>query len=253
MYKYLLFLLLSVNIFAQNFGWSLYPNKATFNIQKPNNTAITFLLKGSNVLYIDWGDGNIQSFSLNTSTNTTCAHTYTGSINTIIRFLNPSILTRIESTTASAISFSLSELAKTPRLTYFDIEGTGDIVTGNLSSLPSVMTYFVCTGSNTITGNLSSLPSVMTYFACSGSNTINDYTSPRTWANNMNTLILTPVAGGGLTAEMVDNLFIDLANVATWTGTKAITITGTNAAPTAASADARNTLSTTKGVTIVTN
>ena len=42
----------------------------------------------------------------------------------------------------------------------------------NLSALPSVITYFICYGSNTITGNLSSLNSVITTFACSGSNTI---------------------------------------------------------------------------------
>lgn len=42
------------------------------------------------------------------------------------------------------------------------------------------------TGSNVSWSfDLSSLPSGMTYFYCLGNNTISDYTSGRTWANNM--------------------------------------------------------------------
>ena len=74
------------------------------------------------------------------------------------------------STNAANINaFNLSSLPSV--MNYFYCTGSNTI-TGNLSSLPSVMTYFLCTGSNIITGNLSSLPSVMTYFLCYGSNTI---------------------------------------------------------------------------------
>jgi hypothetical protein len=83
-------------------------------------------------------------------------------------------VTRFDEWTSStnAASIYLMNLSSLPAvLTYFSCTGSNTI-TGNLSSLPAVLTYFVCTGSNTITGNLSSLPAVLTYFYCTGSNTI---------------------------------------------------------------------------------
>ena len=91
----------------------------------------------------------------------------------------------------------------------------------------------------------------LTYFNCQGNNTINSYAT-KTWANNQNEFTLVPVSGGGLSATSVDQLFIDLANVSTWTGDKNINVTGTNAAPTSASAAARTTIAG-KGVTITHN
>ena len=54
-------------------------------------------------------------------------------------------------------------------MTYFYCTGSNTL--SGVLSLPSVMTYFRCFGSNTLSGVLS-LPSVMTYFRCEGSNTL---------------------------------------------------------------------------------
>ena len=136
-------------------------------------------------------------------------------------------------------------------MTFFNCTGSNTI-TGNLSSLPSVMTSFVCTGSNAITGNLSSLPSVMTYFFCIGLNTITDYTSPRTWATNYNYFLIRQAVGSGLSSTEVDNLLIDMS-AATWGGSsRTLDVRGVNAARTSASNAAVATLLS-KSVNVLTN
>jgi hypothetical protein len=65
----------------------------------------------------------------------------------------------------------LPDMIHSSLMTHFVCSGSNTI-SGSLSSLPSVMTYFDCEGSNTISGSLSSLPSLMTHFVCLGSNTI---------------------------------------------------------------------------------
>ena len=69
----------------------------------------------------------------------------------------------------------------------------------------------------------------------------------------MNYFYLIPISGGGLDATEIDNLIIDLDNGNTWGGSgKTLYLRGTNAAPTAASLAARNSL-VAKGVTVTTN
>jgi hypothetical protein len=149
---------------------------------------------------------------------------------------------------SNTITGNLSSLPS--GLTYFYCTGSNTI-TGNLSSLPSGLTTFGCTGSNTITGNLSSLPAGLTYFVCRGSNTIGDY-SGKAWANNQRRVYLVPVAGGGLSSAEIDQLLIDLAAAGgTWSGEKQVYLRGTNAARTAASDAAVATL-VSKGVSVTT-
>ena len=139
-------------------------------------------------------------------------------------------------------------------MTTFICSGNLVEITGNLSSIPAVMTYFTCNGNlMEITGNLSSIPAVMTYFYCSGSLiTVTGYTT-RTLANNMRRVYFIPGAGYGLTASEIDQLLIDLANVATWVTEKSINISSPNAARTSASDAAFTTLTVTKGVAITPN
>jgi hypothetical protein len=65
----------------------------------------------------------------------------------------------------------------------------------------------------------------------------------------MSEVILIPVSSGGLSQANVDQLLIDLAASGTWLAPKLVTLTGTNAAPSSASAAAIITL-TGNGVTV---
>ena len=100
--------------------------------------------------------------------------------------------------------------------------------------------------------NLSSLPSVMTSFFCTGSNTITDYTSPKTWATNYNHFLIRQAVGSGLSSTEVDNLLIDMS-AATWGGSsRTLDVRGVNAARTSASNAAVATLLS-KSVNVLTN
>ena len=96
-------------------------------------------------------------------------------------------------------------------MTKFTMVTTGAVVSFALADLPSGLTYFYCTGSNTVSGSLSDLPSGVTYFRCYGSNTISGYTT-RTWAASMNYINFVPTGSGGLTSAEIDQLLADLAN-----------------------------------------
>jgi len=96
------------------------------------------------------------------------------------------------------------------------------------------------------------LSSLLIYINFYGNNTISDYTSGKTWNNNINFFRITPVAGGGLSSTEVDNLIIDL-NGSAWAGTsRTLSLIGTNAARTAASNAAVTSLTTNKSVTVTT-
>jgi len=103
-----------------------------------------------------------------------------------------------------------------------------------------------------VSGDIAASPSVLTYFLCAGSNTISIYTSPRVWSKLMERIRCLPAAGSGLDSTEIDNLLIDLSGVTTWAGSKVIYIAGNNAARTAASDAAVATLQG-KGVTVTTN
>jgi hypothetical protein len=140
--------------------------------------------------------------------------------------------------------------------------GGSNTTTGNISTLPVNLTYYNNQGSNTTSGSLSNLPVNIAFYLNTGLNTVNDYTAGRTWHNPMRTIMSLPTsASGGLSSTEVDNLLIDLANVATWTvvnpasESKLINISGNNAARTVGSptVDAAVATLISKGVTVTTN
>ena len=157
------------------------------------------------------------------------------------------ISTSVE-TTASVAATNVKLFALNGDLTY--LYSTVNAFSGVLS-LPSNMTFFYCTGSNTLSGVLS-LPSNMTFFYCTGSNTLSGYTT-QVFSNNMNYFYLITNNGAGLSSSEVDQLIIDLDGSA-WAGTnKTLRLTGTAiAAPTATSAAAIASLIA-KGVAVTTN
>ena len=136
-------------------------------------------------------------------------------------------------------------------LTYFKCSGS-NTVSGDIANLPSGLTFFSCFGSNTVSGDIANLPSGLTYFYCSGSNTVSGYTTPHTWLTKPATFILAPVGAGGLSEGEIDNLLIDFDADLVWAAGNMITLTGTNAARSAAS-DAAVTNMTGEGCTITTN
>ena len=247
------------------------PVPFVFNVTCTSTGDIT--MKGTGAVTVDWGDGNSNAYTL-ASTDQNISHTYAGAGTYTIKISTPSRITRFYSTANSAFVFDLNELTKTS-MTRFGIVGTNSI-TGNISSTPSTvtffdvrgttkitgdiaslsdntgMTYFFCTGDNTLNGNLASLPANITYFYVGDVCRISDYTSGRTWANNINRIYMKTTTGYGLSSTEVDNLLIDLANVSTWVVVKSIDLRGNNAARTSASDAAKATLEG-KGVTVLTN
>lgn len=159
-----------MNLFAQsfdwNFNWSLFHRKGIMNIQKPNLTPVTFILRGTEPVIIAWGDGTVTTTSLTTGADASISHTYTGATNTYIQILNPYNLTKFATTTGSGLRFSLMEFVKAPNLTIIDIEGSGDVITGDFVYLPRGLITFISLGASAVTGNLVSLPKTLTFFQC---------------------------------------------------------------------------------------
>jgi hypothetical protein len=161
----------------------------------------------------------------------------------------PSGLTDFSCFGSNTVSGDITNLPSS--LTDFYCTGS-NTVSGDLTNLPSSLTDFYCTGSNTVSGDITNLPSGLTYFRCSGSNTVSDYTTPHTWSTKPATFILIPVGAGGLSEGEIDNLLIDFDADLTWAAGNVITLTGTNAARSAAS-DAAVTNMINEGCTITTN
>ena len=242
--------------------WTSSTNAANINLMNLNSIPFVmtyFFCAGNNTI-----TGDLSNLS-NIITYFNCQgnNTVTGDLSNLPTVMNtflctgssvitgnlsslPTVMTFFYCAGTNTITGNLSSLSSI--ITYFICYGYNTI-TGNLSSLPSVMTYFNCTGNNTITGNLSSLPTVMTYFNCYGSNTIQQYTG-KTWANNMQRVYLRSNTATNLTAQMNDQLLIDLNNAGgTWSVEKIINLKGTR---TTASDSAVASL-VTKGVTVTVN
>ena len=122
---------------------------------------------------------------------------------------------------------------------------------GDIGAAPAGLTVFICYGSNTCHGDIGAAPVGLTYFVCCGSNTIADY-SGKTWTTKPVTFILVPVGVGGLSTAEIDQLLIDFDDDLLWSGGNVITLTGTNAARSAAS-DAAVASIAGEGATVTTN
>jgi hypothetical protein len=236
---------------------SFLPNTLTYFSCKGANTTtgdISALPSGL-TYYVNLGfnttSGNISTlpsgltYFVNTGNNTT-----TGSIASL-----PINLEVYDNQGNNTTSGSVSLLPST--LTSFRNFGT-NTTTGNINSLPIGLLQYDNKGTNTTTGNIYFLPANIVFYVNVGQNTVVDYTSGRTWANNMIYVSNLPTsASGGLSSTEVDNLLIDLALVSTWDSTNpeyinTITLSGFNAARTVASNSAVATL-TSKPVIVVTN
>ena len=208
--------------------YSVPQDKFIFYVTGTQTIDGVFRTLAGQTITVDWGDGTSTNYS--GTTDQVYTKNYGAVVNRKVTITNKQSMTKFTATnTTSNIWF-------------------------NLNQIPAVMTYFTCNGHlMEITGNLSSIPAVMTYFYCSGSLiTVTGYTT-RTWANNMRRVYFIPGAGYGLTASEIDQLLIDLANVATWVTEKSINISSPNAARTSASDAAFTTLTVTKGVAITPN
>jgi len=240
--------------------------------------------------WVEWGDGTVEQVSKTEYTSHTYASAFTGHVriwsddnNPITQFYSndnkysfdladfPVNVTDIAISGYNTISGNVADfpvnvtyiaiygyntiagnVADFPvNVTYIAISGYNTI-TGNVADFPANVTYITVYGYNTIAGNVADFPVNVTYIAISGYNTITDYTAGRVWANNQQKIYLAPAAGSGLDATEVDNLLIDLANVATWGGVKEVWLAGNNAARTAASDAAVATLIG-KGVSVTVN
>ena len=114
-----------------------------------------------NACKVDWGDGNLQDISTSAETESLITPTY-------VKIYSRNGLSYLRSEN-NDFSFNLSFIPSA--LSYFRCTGS-NTVSGDLADLPSVLTYFYCTGSNTVSGDIASLPSVLTHFVCTGSNTV---------------------------------------------------------------------------------
>ena len=196
---------------------------------------------------INWGDGNSTNVSgpVN-SQNYTNAYAGAGTYSVTFRG-DYDTVTRLDINTVLAEG-TTSRIGLLSGLTYFLCTGS-NTVSGDIQNLPSGLIYFNCTGSNTVSGDIQNLPSDLTYFSCSGSNTISDYTT-KAWTTKPTTFILT--GNSALSESEVDQLFIDFDDDLVWAAGNTITITGSCAAPSAASAAARANIAG-EGCTITTN
>lgn len=206
-----------------------------FNLTSVSTFNFTLQTKSGLPVLVDWGDGNTTAYAGTTDQTATKTYAASGNYTVKVYAEDDSVLTKF-STAATGMSGTLSLPSG---MTYFNCSGSNTL-SGTLS-LPSGMTYFLCAGSNTLSGTLS-LPSEMTFFDCGGSNTLSGYT-PSAKASNQERFIIT--GQNTLSATDVDNILIDYdAAGGEWTGAKEITIQGNAANRTSASDAAYASLAT---------
>ena len=239
------------------------PNTVSGNIADLPSTLTFINISGSNTL-----TGDISGFSSNMRTiwiygNNTISGDIAGMPDTIILItitgVNtiegnisgiPTSASYIYITGSNTLTGSVTGFSSTMRTVQIDGNNT---ISGAISDIPSTITSITIQGLNTISGNLADISNAIITFVLEGNNTINAYTSGKTWSNGfLYSFTCKPVAGGGLDATEIDNLFIDLNTSWTTTRNQSIDMRGTNAAPTAASLSARNSLIS-KGRTIYVN
>ena len=232
-------------------GFHILPLAGTvFKFQVNNTQTIggQFSTITGKTISVDWGDGSARSKY--SGTDQAWSKDYGSAGNRTVRIYSSSFLTKFKMDTSGVdISFDIANLPSV--LTYFICTGS-NTVSGDIANLPSSLTYFFCSGSNTVSGDIANLPSSLTYFRCSGSNTISDYTIPHTWTTKPANFILIPAGVGGLSESEIDNLLIDFDADLVWAAGNEITLTGTNAARSSAS-NAAVTNMTNEGATVTTN
>ena len=231
------------------------PKPFVFNVVNTQTISGVFQTLSGKSIIVDWGDGTREAYT--GTTGQAYSKDYGSAGNRTVQIFNAAVMTRFTMTqTGANITFNLRNLPT--GLTYFDCIGsntiTGDIadlktgltyficyglntITGDIADLKTGLTYLNCRGSNTITGDIADLKTGLTTFYCTGSNTIDTY-SGKTWTTKPAIFILIPTGVGGLDVDEVNQLLIDFDDDLTWATGNEITLTGTNAAPNATSANA---------------
>ena len=166
-------------------------------------------------------DANIKSLTLN---NVNCKVLINSSYNGVymLQYLKTfvvstynTLLGNIQNLGTNLTKFSATALSfKSNALNYQEFGNVS--LSGNLSNLPSGMTYFKVSG-----GKFIDLDNQPIYTGCR----IDTYTPGRNWAPNMNTIWIETIPGFGLSVSEIDSLLIDLAST-TWTTGSTIRIFG---------------------------
>jgi hypothetical protein len=158
----------------------------------------------------------------------------------------PAALQTVAITGLNIVHGDLANLTANPY--QFQVYGN-NVITGDISNIPTATYYFLLLGANTVYGDIGTIPLYARDIRIGGQNTISDYTG-RTWLAAGYGLEITPVGAGGLSSVEVDALLIDIdAGCSFSSYPRVIALDGANAAPTAASLVARNSLIA-KGVSL---
>lgn len=165
---------------------------------------------------VDWGDGNVDSYTAGTYTNT-ISHTYstpyTGEIKIIsmnltgiTQFFTSDALGCTTTPDPSDITIDMTELTKLDGLKFFF---SGFTVDGDIDLIPNSIDTFTTFNCN-LTGNLSNLPSTIRDLGVFGANTINGNLSSLT-ANT--TLQSIQVYGTNTISGLLSSLPINLTTI----------------------------------------
>jgi hypothetical protein len=242
-----------------------------FEFQVNNTQTISGLfstIAGQNIS-VDWGDGSARSTY--SGTNQVWSKDYGSAGDRTVRIFGSVVLTKFVMDAGGAdISFDIAnaptgltylnvggsntvsgDIANAPTgLTYLDVRGS-NTVSGDIANAPTGLTYLSMWGSNTVSGDIANAPTGLTSLSMGGSNTIADYTG-KTWTTKPTSFYLIPVGAGGLSTAEVDQLLIDFDDDLVWAAGNVITLTGANAARSAAS-DAAVASMVAEGATVTTN
>ena len=138
-----------------------------FSVNSTQTISGQFSTSPGETITVEWGDGGSDDY---TGIDQNWSKDYGSAVNQTVTIHNASALTKFQMDEGGAdISFDLSDLPS--GLTYFGCTGS-NTVSGDIADLPSGLTSLTCSGSNTISGDIADLPSGLTSFSCSGSNTI---------------------------------------------------------------------------------
>jgi hypothetical protein len=200
-------------------------NTISSNITNLPSSIAYFTCAGVNTISGDLGSLPISTITFNVTGN----NTITGDVKNLQEGL---LIFIVEGT--NTITGAISDLPAS--LTDIRVGGQNTI-SGAISDFQANMMAIVLGGKNTLSGDIDDMPSNVYIFQITGNNTIDTYTLGHTFRSLFEYLICVPIAGGGLSSAEVDNLLIDFnSDVVTITFlTPAVTLTGTNAARTAAS------------------
>jgi hypothetical protein len=139
-----------------------------FNVNNTQTISGLFSTTGTKPITVDWGDGSVRS--IYSGVDQSWSKNYGSAGNRTVTIFNASVLIQFKMDTAGAnISFDIANLPS--GLTQFSCSGS-NTVSGDIANLLSGLTQFSCYGSNTVSGDIANLLSGLTQFYCGGSNTV---------------------------------------------------------------------------------